>query len=104
MQHLYDLLLLLASFVPPAPAYAALPRDVVEGLAWTWIVLAYGVFDPRRCRDSLLRQSVRHLRSSRCVATLLRVLLLAVTVVTEVLAAVYLMPATTLTVVGTTPP
>ena len=44
MQDLYDLLLLLASFVPPAPAYKGLPQDVVEGVAWTWIVIVYGVF------------------------------------------------------------
>ena len=99
MPHLYDFLLLLASFVPPAPAYKALPRDVVEGLAWTWIVIVYGVF----LAVAVTTFSVRVLgTSTRCLPTCLRVLLLTVTVVSsEVFAAIYMMPATTLTVVGT---
>lgn len=40
-------------------------------------------------------------KSTRCLPTTLRVLLLSATVVSEVFAAVYLMPATTLATVGT---
>ena len=97
MRDLYDLLLLLASFVPPAPAYKALPQDVVEGLAWTWIVIVYGVF----LAVAVTTFSVRVLgTSTRCLPTVLRVLLVTASVVSEVFAAIYLMPATTLTVVG----
>jgi len=99
MQDLYDLLLLLASFVPPAPAYKGLPQDVVEGVVWTWIVIVYGVF----LAVAVTTFSVRVLglgTSTRCLPTVLRVLLVTASVVSEVFAAIYLMPATTLTVVG----
>jgi hypothetical protein len=56
----------------------------VEGLAWTWIVIVYEVF----LAVAVTTFSVRVLgTSTRCLPTFLRVLLLTVTVVSEVFAA-----------------